>query len=120
MHNHETEQEYTLEGPAYDAFRDAHDQLLDKKKATNNENLQGVYAKARGHLARLAMSIDTLEQAVNIVLKENEGGQHLPMWSTKVAESSVKSSALMITHLNQQKEIMMGISQGTAIIYFIY
>ena len=97
MHNHETEQEYTLEGPAYDAFQDAHDQLVDKKKATDNENLQGVYAKARGYLARLAMSIDTLEQALNIVLTENEGGQHLPIWSTKVAEAL---SALMINHLN--------------------
>ena len=30
MDNHKQEQEYTLEGPAYDAFCEAHDQLVDQ------------------------------------------------------------------------------------------
>ena len=116
MQNHKTEKEYTLEGSAYDAFRDAHDQLVDNKQATDNENLQGVYAKARGHLARLAMAKDALEQAMNIVLLEKENGQHPLAWSTKVMESSVQASASMMLHLNGQKEVMMRVNQGTLII----
>lgn len=109
MDNHHEEREYSLEGHAYEAFREAHDHLVDKKQATQNENLQGIYAKGRGYLARLAMSIDALEQAVAIVV--NEGDQS-PAWSCQVMESSVKSAAAMVDQLNGQKEIMMGVSQG--------
>ena len=108
----QVEKEYTLQDAAYDAFRNAHDQLVDKKQATDNENLQGVYAKARGYLARLAMAKDALEQAVNIVMATGNG-QDPPVWSTKVMEASVTALASMINHLNGQKEIMMGIKQGT-------
>ena len=34
MENHKREREYTLEGPAYDAFREAHDQLIRNKLPT--------------------------------------------------------------------------------------
>lgn len=112
MDNHKQEQEYTLEGPAYDAFREAHDQLVDQKQATDNENLQGIYAKSRGYVARLAMAKDALEQAVSIVIAASEGDQQ-PSWSYKLMESSVKASAAIVQHLNGQKEIMMGLKQGT-------
>ena len=112
MENHKSEKEYTLEDSAYDAFRDAHDQLVDQKKATEIENLQGIYAKGRGYLARLAMAKDALEQAVSIVTAREDGEQP-QSWSCQVMESSVKASAAMIQHLNGQKEIMMGVNQGT-------
>ena len=114
MDNHKVEKEYTIQGSSYDAFRDAHDQLVDKKQATDNENLQGIYAKARGYLARLAMAKDALEQAVNVVTS-TEGDEQLHEWSTEVMESSVKASASIIDHLNGQKEIMMGVNRGTAL-----
>ena len=110
MENHKQERECTLEGPAYDVFREAHDQLVDQKQATDNENLQGIYAKSRGYVARLAMAKDALEQAVSIVIAAREGNEQ-PSWSCKVMESSVKASAAMIQHLNGQKE-MMGLKQG--------
>lgn len=108
MENHKREREYTLEGPAYDAFREAHDQLVNQKQATDNKNLQGIYAKSRGYVARLAMAKDALEQAVQIVIAGNDQ----PSWSCKVSESSIKASAAIIQHLNGQKEIMMGLKQG--------
>ena len=59
MDNHKQEQEYTLEGPAYDAFCEAHahDQLVDQKQATD-KNLQGIYTNSHGYVARLAMAKD--------------------------------------------------------------
>ena len=56
MENHKQEREYTLEGPAYDAFREAHDQLVDQKQATDNENLEGIYAKSHGYVAHKGCS----------------------------------------------------------------
>ena len=80
-----------------EAFREAHahDQLVDQKQATDNENLQGIYAKSRGYVARLAMAKDVLEQAVSIVIAASEG-DHQPSWSYKIMESSVKASAAII------------------------
>ena len=55
-----------MDGDAYAAFRTAHDKLVDKKMSTSNEDLQGIYSKARGYIARLAMILDCLEQAVQV------------------------------------------------------
>lgn len=108
MENHSTDKIYTVDGLAYEVFSTAHDELVDRKRATDNENLKGVFAKSRGYLARLAMIKDALEQAITIVMAEGEP----PAWSCEVMESSVESAAAIIRHLNDQKEIMMGIGQG--------
>lgn len=111
MKNHEEERENVLEDLAYDAFREAHDHLVDKKQEAKCENLKGIYAKSRGYLVRLALIKDALEQAVSIVTLD--GDDQLRSWSLKVSESSVKASAAMINHFNRQKEIIMGNNQGT-------
>lgn len=109
--NHEMAKQYVMEGLAHDAFRDAHDKLVDQKRATHSINLNGVYAKSRGYVARLAMIKDVLEQAVTIATEH-----HPPTWSCKVTESSVQAAAAIIYHLNEQKEIMMGIDAGSYIV----
>ncbi len=45
---------YTLEGEAYELFRTCHDEL---KQKTKDENVQGILSKARGYLARIAMTV---------------------------------------------------------------
>ena len=38
-------------GDAYENYRRAHDKFIDMKVATDNEDLQGMYAKSRGYVA---------------------------------------------------------------------
>ena len=49
MANHQSSVQYNLADGAYEAYRKAHDKLVDLKAATTNEDLQGVYAKSRGY-----------------------------------------------------------------------
>ncbi len=44
---------YTLEGEAYELFRKSHDELVQEKQKTKDENVQGILSKARGYLARI-------------------------------------------------------------------
>ena len=115
--NHKDPLEYTLEGEAYDAFRSAHDKLVDLKMGTQDEDLQGIYAKARGYTARLAMVLDVLEQAVAMVV--NTGTTSIT-WRSAVTPSSVSAAAAILCHLNEQKEIMMGVKGGKCDYVYIY
>ncbi len=120
MDNHKCSLEYSLGNltPAYEAYRKAHDRLVDQKIATRNEALQGIYVKARGYLARLAMILHALEQAI----QSNSSGEEEEtlVWDTQVTESSVLAAEAIIQHLNTQKEIMMGIHPGECIIICAY
>ena len=51
IQNHRQCKEYTLMGDAYENYRRAHDKFIDMKVATDNEDLQGMYAKSRGYVA---------------------------------------------------------------------
>ena len=104
MENHRHSQEYTLRSltPAYEAYRSAHDRLVDQKVATTTEALQGIYAIARGYV------LSVLEQAVEISIS---GGEP-QIWDTDITVSSVQAAEAIIQHLNTQKEIMMGIDTG--------
>ena len=53
--NHQSSVQYNFADEAYDVYRKAHDKLVDLKAATTNEDLQGIYAKSTGYVARLAM-----------------------------------------------------------------
>ena len=52
-------------GNAHEAFRVAHDRLVDLTvETTNSEDMQGIYTKAQGYVARVAMIIYCLELAL--------------------------------------------------------
>ena len=108
MENHRHSQEYTLRSltPAYEAYRSAHDRLVDQKVETTTEALQGIYAIARGYV------LSVLEQAVEISIS---GGEP-QIWDTDITVSSVQAAEAIIQHLNTQKEIMMGIDTGEKIL----
>jgi len=80
------------------------------KVATHNEDLQGMYAKSRGYVARLAMVLFVLEQATNKV--STALPQDDPGWSIDVHPATVEAAAAIICHLNGQKEILMGLSSA--------
>ena len=78
MANHQSSVQYNFADRAYEAYRKAHDKLVDLKAATTNEDLQGVYAKSRGYVARVSMIIHALEQAVLVVSTDNTA--NIPTW----------------------------------------
>ena len=107
MQNHQSSVQYNFADEAYEVYRKAHDKLVDLKAATTNEDLQGVYAKSRGYVARLAMIIHALEQAIVVV-----GTANTPTWTAAIDVSAVEAAEAIMHHLNNQKMIMMGLESG--------
>ena len=79
--------QYNFADEAYDVYRKAHDKLVDLKAATTNEDLQGVYAKSRGYVARLAMIVHALEQAIVVV-----GTTNTPTWTAAIDVFAVEAA----------------------------
>ena len=101
---------YSLNGDAYKAFEQAHDNLVRQKMIAQDENVQGVLSKARGYTARLSMVLHCLEQAVSRVISQSfDDTASQPLWDLEVTAKAVNSAAAIIQHLNTQKIIMLGI-----------
>ncbi len=100
---------YTLEGEAYELFRTCHDELVQEKQKTKDENVQGILSKARGYLARIAMIVHCLEQAIGISDIEDDA---CPPWSTNVSTKAVEAGICIIKHFNKQKLIALGFTDG--------
>ena len=113
MENHHGSdcKEYHVQEEAYDAYRQAHDRLVDMKSATSNENLQGIYAKARDYVARLAMILHALEHAVAKVA-DGEPHDGTTEWSISITASAVEAASAIMEHLNLQKKTLMGLETG--------
>ncbi len=99
---HASAEMYTLEGEAYELFRTCHDELVQEKQKTKDENVQGILSKARGYLARIAMIVHCLEQAI---LKTDRSDDECPPWSTNVSPKAVEAAICIIKHFNTQKLI---------------
>jgi len=54
---------------AYTVFEAAHDRLVDRKRRTEDENIQGILSKAKGYTARLVMILFALEQTIEHLTK---------------------------------------------------
>lgn len=115
MANHQSSVQYHFSDRAYEIYRKAHDKLVDMKAATTNEDLQGIYAKARGYVARLSMIIHALEQALVIV--EGSDTVSAPCWTAAIDASAVEAAEAIMHHLNNQKRIMMGLESGISFHY---
>ncbi len=98
---------YTLEGEAYELFRQSHDELVQEKQKTKDENVQGILSKARGYLARIAMIVHCLDQAI-----VNTYSDECPPWSTNASPKSVEAAICIIKHFNCQKFIALGFPDG--------
>ncbi len=62
-----------MDGQAHKIYRAAHDHLVDLNVATTDKKLQGIYAKACGYVARVAMITPCLELAVAMVAPQSDG-----------------------------------------------
>ena len=105
MANHQSSVQYHFSDRAYEIYRKAHDKLVDMKAATTNEDLQGIYAKARGYVARLSMIIHTLEQALIIV--EGSGTVSAPCWIAAIDASAVEAVAQLPQYSRHPRLLMV-------------
>ncbi len=64
MEQHASEVVYQFSGSGLQAFKDEHDLLVDEKAKAQDEDVQGILSKARGYVARTAMILHCLEEAV--------------------------------------------------------
>ena len=110
---HKAKQMYTLEGEAYDLYRETHDELVREKLESADENVQGILSKARGYVARIAMILHCLEQAIECV--ENAGDLLSPdrNWETVVSPNAVRAATAIVQHFNRQKFIALGCSESS-------
>ncbi len=103
MQQHCSELVYEFSSSGLQAFKQEHDVLVDEKAKVEDEDVQGILSKARGYVARTAMILHCLEEAVNDVLTRHEEVS----WKHEIGQDTVQAAAKVITHLNCQK-IMMG------------
>ena len=98
---HKAKQMCTLEGEAYDLYRETHDELVREKLERADENVQGILSKARGYVARIAMILHCLEQAMD------------RNWETVVSPNAVRAATAIVQHFNRQKFIALGCSESS-------
>ena len=97
---------YTFDDAAQAAFIEAHDKLCTRKlQIPDDEDRRGILSKARGQLARIAMIIHALEQAIQTPI--NEDCPNIADWNTTVEENSVKKAETIITYIIEVKFALM-------------
>ncbi len=79
--------------------------------AIGSEDLQGIYAKSWGYVARLAMVMFVLEQATNEV--STTLAPECLQWSIDILPFTVEAAEAIVHHLNSQKEILMGVNSAS-------
>ena len=108
--------QYSLEGRAYEIYREFHDQLVTGKTRTDNENAQGILAKARGYCARIAMVVHSLDQALRRMNPSNAVSNESAEWESKVSGKCMEAAVHITAHLNNQKMIMLGWIKMTKVV----
>ena len=93
---------YTMSDEAKNMFIVIHDELCDKKIAiVDDEDRRGIISKAKGQVARLAMVIHCIEQAIiNYSFTE-------ATWKSEIQESSMKQARIVINYIIEQKFALM-------------
>lgn len=112
---HKEPQQYTLHGDAYTAFETAHDAIVNRKQATDDENIQGILSKSKGYTARLAMILHALEQTISHLDSQStdQSSTHMQpiLWCTAITPKAVEAADKILTNLTAQKIIMLDRSQ---------
>ena len=102
---------YTFDDAALAAFIRSHDELCTRKiSIPDDEDRRGILSKARGQLARMAMVIHTLEQAIkypkNDVCSSTESENEIE-WNAIIKEESVIKAEEIMKFLIEQKFALM-------------
>lgn len=99
---------YTFDGEAQAAFIRAHDELCSRKiSIPDDEDRRGILSKARGQLARIAMILHSLEQAVELSMNDSCSSGEESEWNAVVAATSVKRAEEVMKFIIEQKFAMM-------------
>lgn len=100
--SHKSKCFYKFTDRAQDVFIKAHDNLCERKVAiSDDEDRRGILSKAKGQLARLAMVIHSLEQAVSITDVADV------VWSSEIEDSSVERAIIIMEYFIEQKFALM-------------
>lgn len=113
--------EYRFDDAAQAAFIRAHDELCTRKiSIPDDEDRRGILSKARGQLARMAMIIHSLEQAVEHPMNACCSDESLPtevQWNATIKEDSVIKAEVITKYIIEQKfalmqpEVQVGIAE---------
>ena len=104
MNDHESEVCYTFGDEAHDKFIELHDKLSDRKLSiVDDEDRRGVISKGKGQLARLAMVIHCLEQALEHYTTDGEDIE----WDYSISVKSVCQAAEVLDYIISQKFALM-------------
>ena len=99
---------YTFDREAQAAFIRAHDELCSRKiSIPDDEDRRGILTKARGQLARIAMILHSLEQAVELSMNDSCSSGEESEWNAVVAATSVKRAEEVMKFIIEQKFAMM-------------
>ena len=77
--------------------------MVHRQQVPNDENRQGVLSKAKGQLARIALSLYCLEQAV----EHSVTPEHDVEWSYSISEDTMHCAIFLMNHFIEQKFTLM-------------
>lgn len=99
---HKSKKVYMFEEAAHSLFIEDHDNLSERKLVIiDDEDRRGLLSKAKGQLARIAMVIHTLDQAIARSMDEEQ------QWSCTVTTSSLDMAKLVMDYIIDQKFALM-------------
>ena len=99
---------YKFDAAAQVVFIKAHDELCRYKIVIpDDEDCRGILSKARGQLARLAMIIHSLEQAVANPMPRHCQNDGATSWEVTIKESSVVQVEIIVNYVIEEKFALM-------------
>ena len=108
---HQNEIVYTFSDDAQVVFIRAHDDLCTRKiSIKDDEDRRGILSKSKGQLARMAMVIHSLEQAVTVPMPSNDvqsENSQGPEWTSIIESTSVMKAKTIMKYIIEQKFALM-------------
>ena len=102
VHKDQDEIIYTLSEDGMSVFTSFHDDIvLRRQSIPDDENRRGVLSKAKGQLARVALALHSLEQAVHMLHCQNTITPQ--EWSFNIDEQTVNQAVELMNHFISQK-----------------
>ncbi len=100
---------YHLSEDGMSAFTSFHDDIVIRRQCIpDDENRRGVLSKAKGQLARVALVLHAMEQAVSSCVKLHKDNDSYPdEWSFTIQATTVERAVELINHFIQQKFALM-------------
>ena len=100
---------YTLNDSGMSVFTCFHDEIVFRRQQVPvDENRRGVLSKAKGQLARIALILHCLEQAIQQLNYEHQSQDAFQtQWSHIIDGETVQRAVVLINHFIQQKFTLM-------------